>query len=239
MRTNKWLKIATLMALLLVFMASEATAQLKRKDTDDPETPTVKTKSTNKASRNTKKTKTKTETDDYFDESGGFKHRLWYGGGFTFNMGGTSLLNMFQLGLTPMVGYKIIGELSVGPRMGFDYRYIKGLTNYNETQSFSVTNYSLGLFARYKFGNFFAHAEYMNDWLRDIYVNGNDQIILDADKKLLVEKRTVQTPSLGIGYTSGGVVGYEILLLYNARIANDNTTLELPFNFRIGLNYKF
>lgn len=239
MRTNKWLKIATFMALLVAFVASDANAQLKPRTQPDEEeeAPKVKTKSTNKSQK--KATKTKTETDDYFDESGGFKHRLWYGGGFNINFGGTSEFSMFQFGLTPMVGYKIVGELSAGIRAGFDYRYLKGNTNYNTVNSFNVVNYSLGVFARYKAGNFFGHVEYMNDWLKDMYVDGNNRIVLDRDQNLLVDKRNVQSPAFGVGYTSGGVFGYEILMLYNSRIANDNTTLEIPFTFRVGFNYKF
>src|SRR5690349_9643560 len=68
----------------------------------------------------------KKDVDKYFDESGGFKHRLWYGGGFNLGYQGGSDYSIFNIGITPMIGYKIIPRVSFRPRLGIDYSYIKG-----------------------------------------------------------------------------------------------------------------
>ena len=60
--------------------------------------------STAEAQRSKKK---RNSTEEYFDESGGFAHRLWYGGGFNLNFGGNGGSNQLLIGVSPMVGFKI------------------------------------------------------------------------------------------------------------------------------------
>ena len=73
-----------------------------------------------------KKKKKKVEkNDEYFDESGGLGHKLWYGGGFNLGFSGNSFQSLFQIGISPMVGYKITEEFSVGPRASVQYNYFR------------------------------------------------------------------------------------------------------------------
>ena len=57
----------------------------------------------------------RSSTDEYFDESGGFQHRLWYGSHVTLGFQGNSFQSTFQAGLAPMIGYKVFDALSIGP----------------------------------------------------------------------------------------------------------------------------
>ena len=77
--------------------------------------------STAEAQRSKKK---RNSTEEYFDESGGFAHRLWYGGGFNLNFGGNGGSNQLLIGVSPMVGFKINDIFSLGPRVSFDLSLI-------------------------------------------------------------------------------------------------------------------
>ena len=41
----------------------------------------------------------------------------------------------------------------------------------------------------------------------------------------------------GAGYNSGGLWGYEIMILYNAN--QPENTIDSPFEYRIGFTYKY
>lgn len=198
----------------------------------------------------------KKEVDKYFDESGGFKHRLWYGGGFNIGYQGGDIYNLFSVGITPMVGYKIIPSVSFGPRVGFDYTYIKGdvVVNNNGQPEFvgrksaNLTNYSVGIFGRVKFLKvLFVHVEtnyestqnveliavstggFIGQYLYGDITNGN---------KIRTTRDGRNNTLAGLGYNSGeGLFGYEISLLYNFNVPENSA--ELPWDFRIGFTYKF
>ena len=60
-----------------------------------------------------------------------------------------------------MVGYKIIGELSVGPSLGIEYSHLKGIGSDGLTHTANSISWSAGVFARYKFlRTLFVHTEY-------------------------------------------------------------------------------
>ena len=109
-----------------------------------------------------KKKSPKTEkTDDYFDESGNFASKLWYGGGFNLGFSGNNVNSSFLAGISPMVGYKIIDELSIGPILGIQYNYLKGVSTDGQIRKGNAWSWSAGAFARFKFlRTLFAHAEY-------------------------------------------------------------------------------
>ncbi|HFC00741.1 MAG TPA: hypothetical protein ENJ53_08050, partial [Phaeodactylibacter sp.] len=114
-----------------------------------------------------KKRKKSKDIEEYFDDRGSFKDRLWYGGGFNLGFGGSGNVSSFQFGISPMVGYKITDRFSLGPRISLDYNYIKGpsvtLTGNtdNGRQASGIVSYSGGVFARFKFLDMlFAHTEY-------------------------------------------------------------------------------
>jgi hypothetical protein len=137
-----------------------------------------------------------------------------------------------------MVGYKIIGGLSAGPRLGITYTNLKTYDSSNNISSVGLTDYSAGLFMRYKaFENFFAHAEF--EYLSQQFPGGDSygRIVLGADGKPIKIRQDRQNKYLGIGYNSGGIFGYEIMGLYNFNV--NSTTVESPFSLRIGFTYKF
>jgi hypothetical protein len=215
---NKILRISFFAFALLLLNASDALAQRRpsKEKTDDPE---KKEETTTRPSRSSAKT-----TDKYFDESGGFKHRLWYGGNFVLNFNSNQFGSAFAVGVTPMVGYKIIGNLSAGPRLGIVYNS----QGFGGTR-ISWTDYSAGLFARYKFlGFLFLHTE---------YGFSSEAIGFDSGT-LKAVKATRYSPKLGGGYNSGnGVFGYEIALLYDPTLA-DNQYIN-PLDIRVGFTYNF
>jgi hypothetical protein len=177
------------------------------------------------------------KTDQYFDESG-FANKLWYGGNFNIGFSGSGEINQFVFGLSPMIGYKILGDIvSAGPRIGFTYNFIKGRATDNNIHKVSPVSYSFGAFARVKpITNFFAHFEYENENTRGVYVDNFNRLVLE-NGKVVTSKETRDNMYIGAGYTSGGLWGYEILLLYNVNQPDEN--LDLPFSFRFGITHKF
>jgi hypothetical protein len=236
---KKLLKISYLALAFIFFYSFDASAQIKptKKKTDEP----TEQKQDDDYAKPTKKTTKK--TDSYFDESGGFKHRLWYGGNLNLSLSGLNGGSLFAIGITPMVGYKIIGGLSAGPRLGINYTSIKASNTKGGVSTVGVTDYTAGLFTRFKaFQNFFAHAEleYINQQnpslLQD--AQGNLYIQLDAAGSPLKDARISRNNQyLGLGYSSGDIFSYEIMILYNFNVPKN--TFEQPITYRAGFTYKF
>lgn len=168
------------------------------------------------------------DTDEYFDESGSLRGRLWYGLGFTLpNFGSFGGQTSFSMGLAPMLGIKVFegdDRFSVGPRASLQYAYFA----FNNAENVQLLSYTIGGFARYKvFSQFFPHVEfeYENRAQRDFStING-------------VERIPQQNFYVGAGYTSGGTIQYEILALYNLN-EPDNSSF-VPFDFRFAFTYNF
>lgn len=237
------------LALLLVFATTlTVSAQIKaskKKTTTTPteqtDKPTTESENTDtKPSTSTKKKTVAKKTDQYFDEAGGFKHRLWYGGNFNLAFDGDGQsYSLFTIGLTPMIGYKIIGGLSAGPRIGFNYSRLKINDNANQTIGVNLTDYTLGGFARYKvFKNFFAHTE--ADFHSAQIPGAAGQpwaIIKDVNGKPFTYRDNRTNYYAGLGYNSGGLLGYEIMALYNFSVAKNS--LQNPLELRFGFTYNF
>ena len=199
------------------------------------------------------KKKKSSKTDEYFDDSG-FANKLWYGGtiGLPSFFGGGEY-NIFTTGVAPMVGYKILGDIiSVGPRISVDYLHVKGFAINEQNgqivrdsrgnaiaKKINTVSYSFGAFARAKISRaFFAHLEYENQHTKQIPVISSYLVFDPVEDKVLTSNVVRDNVYVGAGYSSGGGLwGYEILFLYNVN-APENT-IDLPFNFRIGLTYKF
>ncbi len=182
------------------------------------------------------KRKKKKDTEEYFDESGGFKHRLWYGG--NFNLGFTN--NIFNLGIAPMIGYKLTDRFSVGPRFKIDYYAEKLFNNTGETFNFRTTSWGAGVFARGKvITNAFAHIEfeYENQGAPDYDANGFFQLDGNNSNNIKTTRLNRNNFYIGGGYTSGTIVSYEILILYN--VLEDSSSARLPWDLRIGFTYNF
>ncbi len=184
-----------------------------------------------------KRKKRSSKTDSYFDESG-FANKLWYGGNFNLGFSGSGETNLFVFGLSPMVGYKIWNDVvSVGPRAGFTYNFIKGRGSDLAIYKVNPTSWSIGAFARIKpIASLFAHFEYEYANTKVVYID-DFGLLLVQNGEVVVDKVVRDNVYVGLGYTSGGLWAYEILLLYNVNAPDDDLTL--PFDLRFGITYKF
>ncbi len=186
----------------------------------------------------------KKQVDSYFDESGGFARRLWYGGnvglGYSsspdYNTGGN--YSSFNISLYPMIGYKFDKHFSAGPRFGVGYQNIKAVNSNNAYSSLNLVNYSVAAFARYKvIANFFVHTEYGYDDYENYGVDQYGRIGLDQNNKPVTARANRTNFYAGVGYNSGGSFGYEILALYNFNLPSSSP--ESPFDLRFGFTYNF
>jgi long-subunit fatty acid transport protein len=163
--------------------------------------------------------------------AGNFNDKLWYGGGFNLGFSGSGFVSLFQLGVSPMVGYKITPQWSVGPRVSFTYSYYSARTLNGNLDIAQPISYGGGLFMRYKIiPNIFIHSE--------VEAASQANVVRDFNQ-LVVQRWYRENVYLGAGYTSGnpGGFGYELLLLYN--INQPNNFIESPFDIRFGFNFRF
>ena len=186
--------------------------------------------------------KKSSKNDQYFDESGNFASKLWYGAGFVLNFGtdfigtnaGTFRGNTFLFGLSPMVGYEFdfIEGLSAGPRLELLFRNSKYNIGGGEDLSFNSFDYGVGAFARYKFpGAIFIHTEYQR-------LSEEVGVGIDFNRNEITTTRAgVDNFFIGGGYSQGDIVGFEISILWN--LAEDFTSDNIPIYYRFGINYKF
>lgn len=159
-----------------------------------------------------------------------FASHLWYGGNVGLGFSGTSYQSLFQIGVSPMVGYKITPQFSIGPRVSFTYSHYRYNFGGGDVQTANPVTWSAGAFARYKvFRTIFAHAEYEfeNSPIFSLSNNG--------DLEVLRDQRT--NTYIGAGYNSGERFGYEILVLYNFSLPEN--TVESPFDIRFGFTFNF
>ena len=173
-----------------------------------------------------KRTKKKSDVDEYFDEGGFGPHKFWFGGGIGLGFSGGNVQSQFNFSISPMVGYKITPELSVGPRLELDYAHARFATSATSSEKYNIFNYGIGGFARYKiFQQFFLHGEYQIE-SRANPIGGGETIRGSRDNFYV-----------GAGYSSGGgLVGYEISLLWNLL---EEGTVDLPLDYRIAFTYNF
>ena len=192
---TRFAKLFTLVIIVLVSFNFDAEAQRDR----------------NKNNRN--------NTEDYFDESGVGSFRFWYGGGIGLNFGSGLNSSQFNFSISPIVGYKVTPEFSIGPRVELSYSHIRVGAG-NNVERFNFLDYGVGAFSRYKlFPQFFAHAEYQIESRR--FTDGTR----DSRNNFF----------LGGGYTSGGQIGYEVSILWNFL----EETADLPLDYRITFTYNF
>ena len=60
---------------------------------------------------------------------------------------------------------------------------------------------------------------------------------MDNDGNVIKDRVGRFNPNVGVGYNSGGLVGYEIMLLFT--LNQPANTLQQPFDIRIGFTYNF
>lgn len=156
--------------------------------------------------------------------------RLWYGGGLGLGFQSFNQQSSFLFALFPMAGYKITEAISVGPRLGISYQYLKTRGLDNRVYKFNPIEISGGLFARAKvYQPFFAHVEFeLANEKRPVYDSfGVPVIFSNIENNFYV----------GAGYNSGGKFASEIYILYN--VLEDSNSLDVPFVIRGGVTYNF
>jgi len=179
------------------------------------------------------------DVDELFNDKGNFASRLWYGGGFTLGFSSTNVRSSFVVGVSPMVGYKIFEDFSIGPKGSATLSVLKGTTLGGETVRASPVSYSYGLFSRYKlFPAVFFQVEY--EFEDAVFFRG-DQFgfpVKDADGKMAIARQSQNNFFIGGGYNSSmGVWGYEIVILYN--LNDPDNSIQNPIDLRFGINYNF
>ncbi len=187
--------------------------------------------------RGKKKKKKKTTSDrksDYFDESGGdIKNKLWYGADVNLNFGAFNGQSSFTIGLSPMVGYKITDNFSLGPRLSVLN------TNFKINQGPGVEDISLnsldiggGIFARHKIlQNYFIHTEY--EIVSEEFPTG---VIMN--NRAETERFANSHYYLGAGYGgSSGGIGFTTYALWD--FSQEFTSQNIPIIVRFGITYNF
>lgn len=188
-----------------------------------------------------KKKKSSDKKSEYFDESGNFASRLWYGADVSFsfgsaNLGGGVTGNSILFGLTPMVGYKITDNFSVGPKVGFLYQGGRFNDNsFGDDIRLNATDISVGVISRFKFLEYyFIHGEIENVW--ESFATG----VVDSNNRLELEREATGHYYLGAGYGSGGgTLGFNLYALWDFSREFTSGSNGLPIVVRAGLTYRF
>ena len=159
-----------------------------------------------------------------------FKERLWYGGGFVVGFSGGNGISIFQLGLSPMVGYKFSERFSAGPRVSALVNFTWAETFSGNRSSAQPVNWGIGVFSRYKITPvIFAHVE---------YEYADQALILQGFDELILNRFTNDNIYIGGGYSSGvGASQFEVVALYN--INQSIQSFDSPFTFRFGFTQNF
>jgi len=153
--------------------------------------------------------------------------KLWYGGGVNIGLGGFGGFNSFNFGISPMVGYKIVRNLSAGPRVAYDFTSLKQ----RGSKSLNLHSFDAGVFLRLRaFLGLFLQGEISNQWYQDIDYSTGNKIQLD---------RVNQRIGAGWNFGQPGGTGSEISVLYNFAVANEIDTWQNPIEYRFGFTWKF
>ncbi len=186
-----------------------------------------------------KKKKSSDTKSEYFDESGDFKSKLWFGADVSLNFGQSSIGsgyvgNTIVFGLTPMVAYKFTDNFSAGPKIGFLYqggRYNNSA--FGDDLRLNATDFTVGIFSRYKILQYyFVQGEVENIW--ESFATG----VIGADNRIELEREATLHYYLGAGYGSGsGALGFNAYALWD--FSQKFTASNLPVVIRLGLTYKF
>lgn len=155
------------------------------------------------------------------------RSKLWYGGGIQLGLSSYNGSNVFSFGLSPMVGYKIVQAISIGPRVEMLYSSIK-VPGYKAISLFDI---DAGVFVRAKvFRGLFFQGELSNSWLQQPTGNGTEKI---------TNTRFNQRLGAGWNFGNGQGGGSEIGVFYNFAIANDIYSYENPLGYRFGFTWNF
>ena len=223
----------------VAMMAQNAEAQTKKKPASKS-SPSAKTRAANEKAKKEEKEKAKKASEETTKETtkedSKFGKDFWttkmmYGSYVNYPSFGQGIFNM---ALSPMVGYKVTPELAVGVLTKLNYTWVR---NPNATEApLQLLDLGLGVFARAKILRvILLHAEYE----KTKYAYPDFGV---SPTKIVRIPET--SANLGIGYISGyGTWKYEIGIYYDALYPEKNklqkTFKQTPFEYRAAITYNF
>lgn len=156
--------------------------------------------------------------------------KLWYGGGIGLGFQSFAEQSSFLFALFPMAGYKITDAISIGPRIGLSYQYLKTRGFDGKIYKFNPLELSGAVFSRAKlFNPIFAHVEFE--------VANEKRPVFNSAGIPSIGSSIENNFYIGAGYNSGGKFASEIYILYN--VLEEESSLDVPFIIRGGITYNF
>lgn len=171
--------------------------------------------------------------------------RVIFGGWGVFGIGN----GVLNLGITPILGYRITDNFSAGIGLGYQYLWIKEgppvfvsiNPSIEEPRPLNAHLYSPSIWARHIiWNNIFAHAEYEhNISSQTYYINDHTQY---ATRPIIKESNTVSVPSLlvggGLRQPIGGRASMIFMILYDV-LQEPNSPYANTVAIRFGINFGF
>lgn len=156
--------------------------------------------------------------------SGGAGDKLYFGGGVGLSIG----TGITSISASPLVGYKLTNEFSVGVRA--TYQYIK----YKDLNA-QFNNFGGSLFSRYQVtNNYFAHIEY--EQLSFEYPTG-----ISPDGEIESERATNDAFFVGGGFSEpiSRSASFTVTILYDLLYDDELSPYASPLNIRAGMAIGF
>jgi hypothetical protein len=152
--------------------------------------------------------------------------RWWVGAHTALGFGANTRLINYTLGLAPMYGYRIIPQVSIGPRASILYNHYRFRDDFgNVFEKVNVVDTGIGAFIRGQvYRQYFAQAELMYE---------NVQIPIGNGEKITYNGMNAY---LGIGMNGGGSnPTFEIMLAYDLNLNRilRNNLINARFGFTL------
>jgi hypothetical protein len=152
--------------------------------------------------------------------------RWWTGAHTAIGFGASTNLINYTFGLAPMYGYRIIPQISVGPRASILYNHYRFRDDFgNPFLKFNLVDLGLGAFVRGQvYRQYFAQVELMYESVQVPFNNG-DKITYNG-----------MNAYIGIGMNSGGNnPSFELMLAYdlNLQAIYRNNLINGRFGFTL------
>lgn len=170
--------------------------------------------------------------------------RFIYGGWGLFGMGN----GIINVGITPVIGYRITDEFSAGIGLGYQYFRVKDFntvitdvnTGAEEFRPLNAHIYSPSVWGRYViWSNIFAHVEYEQNIFSQRYY---DNDFSEYPYPIIKVNETLSVPSLlaggGLRQPIGDRASLIIMVLYDV-LQDKNSPYYNTIAIRFGVNFGF
>lgn len=157
-----------------------------------------------------------------------WKSRLWYGGNVMLGFAASNSYSQFQIGVSPMVGYKITEIISVGPRATLVYNNVGIRDIAGDVNRVNTATLAAGVFGRARIlRNLFVQGEYIYE----------SQPFVDSNAEVYRLNRANAYAGLGYTTSRGSGWGTEVMITYNLTLPFN--TIQSPFDYRFGFTFNF